>query len=209
MNGSSPRQYRRFSTSSLVIIVLAGFVLGIWLTYTPPSLLGKADAIGYAVCHRISTRSYFLGDRQMPLCARCSGMYLGAFVALIYQIRLGRHGGMPAHKILIILGAFLLAFAVDGVNSYLHFFPNLPHIYEPHNWLRLLTGTGMGIGMSAVLLPIFNQTVWKDWVEFPLLHSWRQLGTIVLLALVIDVAILSEIVFLLYPDKIATQTFYY
>lgn len=199
MNASSPRQYRRFSTGSLIIIVLAGLVLGIWLTYTPPGLLGKADAIGYAVCHQIPARSFFLGGRQLPLCARCSGMYLGALVTLIYQIRLGRLGGMPARKILIILGAFLIAFAMDGINSYLHLFPNLPNFYEPRNWLRLLTGTGVGIGMSAVLLPIFNQTVWKDWIELPLLYSWRQLTTIVLLVLLIDLAILSENAFLLYP----------
>jgi|YNPMSStandDraft_1061717.scaffolds.fasta_scaffold36005_2 uncharacterized membrane protein len=199
MNSPSPRQYRRFSTGNMLIIVLAGFILGVWLTYTPPGVLGKANAIGYAVCHQISTRSFFLGDHQLPLCSRCSGMYLGALVGLIYQIRLGRFGGIPARKILFVLGTFLLAFAIDGINSYLHFFPGTPTFYEPHNWLRLLTGTGVGLGISAVLLPIFNQTVWKDWDDHPLLYSWRQLFTIILLAIVMDIAILSENAFLLYP----------
>ncbi|NTW42077.1 MAG: response regulator, partial [Cellulomonadaceae bacterium] len=34
-----------------------------WLTLTPDGLLGKMDAIGCAVCHRIEERSFFLADR--------------------------------------------------------------------------------------------------------------------------------------------------
>lgn len=199
MSTHPPSQQRPLSAITMTIILLAGFILGIWLTYTPTGLLGKADAIGYAVCHRISTRSYFLGDRQLPLCARCSGMYLGVLVGLLYQIRLGRLGGMPTRKILFVLGIFLAVFTIDGINSYLHLYPNVTGLYEPQNWLRLFTGTGVGLGMSAVLMPIFNQTVWKDWNEQPLLHSWRQLAKVVLLAVIVDGAILSENMYLLYP----------
>lgn len=199
MSAHPPSRQRHFLVVTMPIVLLAGFILGIWLTYTPSGLLGKADAIGYAVCHRISTRSYFLGDRQLPLCARCSGMYLGALVGLIYQTRPGRLGRMPARKILLVLGMFLVAFAVDGINSFLHLYPNIPGLYEPKNWLRLLTGTGVGLGISAVLMPIFNQTVWKNWNESPLLYSWRQLAEIILLAVIVDLAILSENMYLLYP----------
>ena len=66
-------------------LVIAAVVVVLWLIYTPEGLLGKADAIGYAVCHRIDLRSFHLGDRQLPLCVRCSGMYLGALLGLAYQ----------------------------------------------------------------------------------------------------------------------------
>ena len=36
------------------LILLLGILLVVWLILTPPGLLGKADAIGYAVCHRIA-----------------------------------------------------------------------------------------------------------------------------------------------------------
>jgi hypothetical protein len=54
----------------LIIAFIAVLLAGLWAT--PPGLLGKADAIGYAVCHRIDLRSFHLGDRQLPLCARCT-----------------------------------------------------------------------------------------------------------------------------------------
>ena len=55
----------------ILLILATGLILFGWLAYTPPGLLGKADAIGYSVCHRIAVRSFMLGDRQVPLCARC------------------------------------------------------------------------------------------------------------------------------------------
>jgi len=98
-----------------------------------------------------------------------------------------------------VLAFFLVAFGIDGVNSYLHFFPNAPSLYTPQNWLRLVTGTGMGIGMGAMLLPVFNQTVWQSWSGEKLLTSWRQLGEILLIAAVADLAVLSNNPLLLYP----------
>ena len=68
-----------------------------WLLTTPPGILGKADAVGYAVCHRIDLRSFHIQGRQMPLCARCTGMYLGAMLGLLYlAVRYPRRSGMPS-----------------------------------------------------------------------------------------------------------------
>ena len=88
----------------LVYGSVALLLLG-WLLNTPAGLLGKADAIGYAVCHRIDVRSFHLGDRPLPLCARCSGMYLGAGLGLIYQsIFSRRHTGTPPLRVIVPLG---------------------------------------------------------------------------------------------------------
>jgi uncharacterized membrane protein len=195
-----PRPFEgRFSFIKLAPFIAAGLILGVWLTYTPGGLLGKADAIAYAICHRISTRSFFLGDRQLPLCARCSGMYMGALIGLIYQRRSEHRGGMPDLKTSILLGFFFLAFAVDGTNSYLQLYPIIKPLYITENWMRLVTGTGMGISMAAVLMPVFNQTVWQDWTDRPILHSWKQMGVLILTTGLIDLAFLSGNPLLLFP----------
>ena len=62
-----------------ILVVFVAFVF-----ITPPGLLGKADGIGYAVCHRIDARSFHLHDRQLPLCARCTGEFNAAAIALIF-----------------------------------------------------------------------------------------------------------------------------
>ena len=43
---------RTLSIKGLVLLAVGLLFVG-WLLNTPGGLLGKADAIGYAVCHRI------------------------------------------------------------------------------------------------------------------------------------------------------------
>jgi uncharacterized membrane protein len=45
---------------------------------------------GSVVCHQLPARSFHLWAVQMPVCARCTGIYVGAAVAsLIATVRLG------------------------------------------------------------------------------------------------------------------------
>jgi uncharacterized membrane protein len=192
----------RAQTSALKWLVLGtvGLLLFGWLLSVPPGLLGKADAIGYAVCHRISLRSFRLGDRVLPLCARCTGMHLGALLGLGYQSATSyRKTGTPPLRVLVILGVFAAAFAVDGVNSFASLIPGLPTLYQPQNWLRLLTGTGMGIGIAVMLLPAFNQTVWRDWQSGAAVNGMRSLAILVALAALLNLILLSENPLILYP----------
>ena len=44
---------------------------------------------------------------------------------------------LPPLPVLLVLIGFIGLMGIDGVNSYSHFFPNAPHLYEPRNWMRL------------------------------------------------------------------------
>ena len=190
-------RYNPFLKGLLALVAI--LLVAVWWINTPPGLLGKAAAAGYAVCHQITSHSFLIGDHQMPLCARCTGMYLGALLGVIYLTRFGKRGGMPPVKIGVVLGLFMLFFAVDGVNSYLHFFPGAPELYQPENWLRLLTGTGVGLGIAAVLVPVTNQVFWLDGDPRPALEGWRQFLPLLGLAALLDLVVLSEASLLLYP----------
>jgi uncharacterized membrane protein len=165
-----------------------------WALNTPAGLLGKADAIGYAICHRIDLRSFHLGDRQLPLCARCTGIYLGALLGMVTMAALGRghSGGLPRRPVLLALIGFVGLMGIDGVNSYLTFFPGLPHLYEPQNWLRLITGTLNGLALAGLIYPILNQTLWRDWKDQPVLRGFRELGLLLVLAAVMIALVLSD-----------------
>ena len=75
----------------------------------------------------------------------------------------------------------------------------LPQVYSSQNWLRLLTGTGLGLGLAAVIFPIFNQTIWRDWEDDYALGDWKQFLGLIGLASLLDLAILSENPLVLYP----------
>lgn len=198
---SDPSIPRRAWAPRLALILLALAVLLIWLIYTPHGLLGKADAVGYAVCHRIDLRSFHLGDRPLPLCSRCTGMYLGSTLAFVYLLARGRGwaGQFPPRRLLAVLGVLAAAFAIDGLNSYLTFFPGAPHLYTPSNTLRLLTGTGLGLGIGVLVVPGFNQAVWAQVDRTRSLASWADLGLLILAALGVDLVVLTENPLVLYP----------
>jgi len=182
-------------------------VLGAFLFITPPGLLGKADGIGYAVCHRIDERSFHLGDRQLPLCARCTGEFNAAAISLVFLGFVGRkRSSLPRKSILAVLIVFFLAFGIDGSNSYLYllkqtyenFLPQVPNIYIPNNRLRLLTGSGMGIAMASVLYPVVNQTLWSDTDKRPVM-TWKEFGELMAIIFLVDLGILSEQAIVLFP----------
>ena len=198
MGISPPAKPVHFQLKWLIFPITGALLIG-WLWLTPSGLLGKADAIAYAVCHRISSHSFQVDGQQFPLCARCTGMYLGALLGLAYQAAQGKLGKMPPLKTYFVLGLLVLAFGIDGVNSYLHFFPKAPSLYQPQNWLRLVTGAGMGLAMAAVLLPAFHQTMWKTWTSRSALASAKQLAGIFALAGLLVVSVLSGIPFIVFP----------
>jgi uncharacterized membrane protein len=198
---ASPRARSRLLPASFGALVPVALLAAAWLVLTPGGLLGKADAIGYAVCHRIDLRSFHLGARALPLCARCTGMYLGALTALVGLLALGkaRHGEFPRPALLGLLGLFAAFWAVDGLNSYLTLIPGAPHAYEPNNVLRLGTGLLMGLTLGTIVFAGFNQNAWRDWKKTPVVGSFREIGWLVLAAAVIGALVLTENPLILYP----------
>ena len=200
MDGVRIKPHSKNKILKLLVFGTIGLLFLGWLFNTPPGLLGKADAIGYAVCHRIDLRSFHLGDRTLPLCARCTGMHLGALLGLVYQSAISRRrAGIPPGRVLVVLVVLAGAFFLDGSNSFLSLIPGAPTLYNPQNWLRLFTGTSMGIVIAALLYPAFNQTTWRDWQPQPALSGIRQLAGLVLLAAILDLIVLTQNPLILYP----------
>ncbi len=144
----------------LALLALSVIIALLWLG---PHALDLADRAGYAVCHRIPAHSFSIGGRQLPLCARCSGLYLGALAGLgVLALRgRGQVGHFPARPYRLLLGLFMLLWAADGTNSFLALL-QFPHLYPPSNPLRLITGALAGVSIAAILLPALNMTLWRD-----------------------------------------------
>ncbi len=173
---SLTRPYSRLTVGTVAL--LAGVILGVWLLGTPSGLLGKADAVGYAICHRIAVRSFHTQDRPLPLCARCTGIYLGVITGLVFLVQRGRvrSSGLPPTNLLLVMALSGAALAFDGLNSYLSLFAFYRPLYQPHNTLRLITGMGFGLAMISVVLPVFNSIAWADPDPAPALRSFKEMG---------------------------------
>jgi uncharacterized membrane protein len=197
----------RFGRRATLFLVVLGvlFVLAIYtvtdidrLAHDPA--LGGLDYAGYAICHRITERSFTVAGRQLPLCARCTGMYLGVALSFIVLGLAGRFkwAQLPPAKVMGVLVGFIAFMGIDGVNSYSHFFPDFPHLYEPQNWLRLLTGMGTGLAMGVFIAPALAQTLWRDYKWRAAIAGFRELFWLIALALIVVLLVLSNQPLLLY-----------
>lgn len=198
--------------SRWLVPLAALIVFGVWFYIAPPGVLGKADSIGYAVCHRIDERSFQIFGRQLPLCARCTGEFYAAGITLLFLAFVSpKKSGMPGWKLGAPLLLFLFAFGLDGSNSYLYLLKqtspgtleNIPNIYIPNNTLRLFTGSGMGIALASILFPAFNSSAWKNHDPVPAL-DWKKLGALIGIVLIINLLILTEHPVILYPIAIVS-----
>lgn len=50
------------------------------------ALIVGVYAIGSLVCHQLAERSYHLWTAQMPVCARCAGIYVGAALSALLTV---------------------------------------------------------------------------------------------------------------------------
>jgi uncharacterized membrane protein len=112
--------------------------------------------VGSLVCHQLSGRSFHAWGAQMPVCARCTGLYVGAAVAALAATRMDgvaqRHMWNRARQFLVI-GATPTAITLmyewlSGVT--------------PGNWIRASAGFPLG---AIVMLIVVSATAAESVVE--------------------------------------------
>lgn len=112
--------------------------------------------IGSLVCHQLPNRSFYFWGAQLPVCARCTGLYVGASVAALVATRMSRvrqHQVWDRAKELLLLGAAPTAVTL---------------IYEwssgnmPGHWIRAAAGFPLG---AIVMLIVLAATTPESVVE--------------------------------------------
>ena len=98
--------------------------------------------IGALSCHQIYERSFTFRGYQFPVCARCTGIFIGHIAAIFLCI-------MRVRISLIISILLILIMACDG-------FLQLFKIKKSTNVRRLITGILAGIGYIFMLVNIVS-----------------------------------------------------
>jgi hypothetical protein len=93
---------------------------------------------------------------------------------------------------------FIAAMGFDGLNNLFHDV-GLPYLYAPYNPARLITGLLTGLTIAALLLPVFNLTVWAEGQARPGLGGLRELAGALVMETVVFGAVVSGWGWLLYP----------
>ncbi len=181
-------------------------IIALFLNAPPESWLGKAKWIGYALCHQMPDRSFFAHEHQYPLCARCTGMYLGFVTGAIWLAVRGRikAARLPPTPIIVMLVGFIVAMGIDGVNSTISIIPGAPQLYHTTNVIRLITGTLYGLALSALFPPVFNSAIWSAPSGERTIKNWRELGLLVIVVAIEIAIVLAFTDQMLIPISIIT-----
>ncbi len=157
--------------------------------------------LGAGVCGQIPSHSFIIGGRQLPLCARCTGTYLGALLGFwgLAVLKRQRASGLPPNEVLASLAGFIVLWGIDGLNSFLTLLPNAPHLYQPHNLWRLITGTLQGLALSIIVYPVFSFLLWKETNTRRVLRNWRELDYLLIPGALLIWIVQTQAGFLLYP----------
>ncbi len=96
-----------------------------------------------AVCHGDPDRCLWYRSRPLPLCARCTGFYIGLLIGTPWGAAMA-YLGMSSLIMLLIFVLTSAPLAADGLSQYLGW-------RRSRNSLRLITGlaSGFGGGMGA------------------------------------------------------------
>jgi uncharacterized membrane protein len=157
-----------------ILVTLAAMaVIIVWLSLTPKGLDGKLLALADSVCRGNPDHRLQIGGKLLPLCARCTGMFLGCALGVIGFGRITKNSGYPSPIFRVVIGLLVLFFAVDGVNSGIDtLFDHA--LYTPTNELRLITGLSMGLALGAIIVPLWRQIMLGDIPAGPGLRRWNE-----------------------------------
>jgi uncharacterized membrane protein len=145
--------FRRAYVAAAIAWTIA-LPLGAWIA-SRAHASGAASAlaiaiygIGGVVCHQLRERSFHLWSAQLPVCARCTGVYLGAAIGVaVPAIRPSEAGPSklgPYRARTIVIAAAMPSLATL--------------VYEwttgdmPSNWIRFAAGLPLGVAASWLML---------------------------------------------------------
>ncbi|MGE0866231.1 MAG: DUF2085 domain-containing protein [Vicinamibacterales bacterium] len=116
--------------------------------------IGFAAAFAYSagavVCHQLPERSFALAGRQLPVCARCSGLYLGVALGLLGWFLVRRLLPVP------LAGSrrLLAGLAIAAVPTTVSWVTGVLGIWDGTNVIRAVLALPLGLGAGAVVAAV-------------------------------------------------------
>lgn len=104
--------------------------------------LGGARCIKLVFCHRRPDRTLSFKGRYFPVCARCTGIYIGILLILLLNYFIDLNYGTDLFFLPLVL---MVPMAIDGATQLLKW-------RESRNWIRVMTGLLFGIGYGLILI---------------------------------------------------------
>ena len=128
-------------TTLFIVVTLIKFDIANLIVYRFKNYFGQIP-----LCNMRPDRAFKIGDFVFPLCARCTGIVVGALVITIINFKYYK-----TYKYILLVSILLLfPMIIDGVMQYVF-------SVESTNLRRVITGFIFSIGMVNIIFYIFNK----------------------------------------------------
>jgi uncharacterized membrane protein len=109
-------------------------------------------AMGSVVCHQMPDRSFFVAGHQLPVCARCTGLYVSGAVAIVawWMARWAR-GAAPLP---ITPPLALRAVAIAALPTAISWTSGVIGAWDGTNMTRALLAVPLGLTAGAVVAAV-------------------------------------------------------
>ena len=115
-------------------------------------IVAFAYAMGSVICHQLPERSFFIDGRQLPVCARCTGLYVSGAVGFLGWVAVKLARGwrglsvQPRAALAVVAGA-----AIPTVVSYV---TGVIGVWDGSNLTRAALAVPLGVSAGAVLAAV-------------------------------------------------------
>ena len=121
----------------VVFLAVAWLAVLIAAPFLPAVPAAVVYLLGSRICHQIAERSFHLDGAQLPVCARCVGIYVGLAAGLLFapaRVRVRRMLAVGAVPTLVTVAA------------------EWAGLWQTSNMARAIAGLSRGIAVGAVVI---------------------------------------------------------
>jgi uncharacterized membrane protein len=144
----------------LVVFLAVGWIAALIAAPLMPAFpAAVVYLLGSRICHQIAERSFYLADAQLPVCARCTGIYAGLAAGAMYAIfaTLSRRvpgsdpGGKSIHgdsRLRRVRGVL----AIGALPTLVTVLVEWMGLWQTSNLTRAIAGAALGIAVGLVVI---------------------------------------------------------
>ena len=113
------------------------------------------SAVGAVICHQIPERSFFWQGHQLPVCARCTGLYVSGVVGVLAWLGVKTARGW--RRIKVDPRAALRVIAVAAIPTLVTFATGVIGLWDGSNVTRALLAIPVGASAGAAVAAVFTK----------------------------------------------------
>lgn len=136
---------------AIALAALAWLTLLIATPLASPTIAALVYAVGGVICHQLPERSFHLAGVQLPVCARCLGIYAGAAAAASIHM-LGGFAANAARWRILSPRQARRVFVLAAAPTLVTFALDWAGVWHTSNVVRVIAGLTAGAGGGLVVM---------------------------------------------------------